>query len=102
MDRERPIICTLTGAERGARSTTWQDAIATMGPTIEERHDGYLLSAMLDLPMFEKLRDLVQAERECCQWMTLELNGGSPATLRISADSIEGKAAIKTMLGLAS
>jgi hypothetical protein len=81
---------------------TWQEVMRTVVLAINERDDGYVLSLKADLAASERLRGLVDEERRCCRWMTLELEGGSTPSLRISSDSTEGKSAIKTMLGIAS
>ena len=100
MSRHSPVVCTLTDAERKERGTTWQQVARTAVSAIEEREDGFVLTFNGDRATFEEIRNLVEAERRCCQWMTLDLQDGSPATLRIAADTVEGRAAIKRMLAL--
>lgn len=100
MSGQKPIICTLTDEDRRSRTTTWHDVMRNALTRIDERIDGYTLALDFKRIDFEQIYNLIQAERECCQWMHLDLHDRGQTTLEITSGSPDGKAAIKNMLGL--
>jgi hypothetical protein len=100
MRESKPISCTLTAAQRKARTMTWRDVLRLSVTQTEERANGFVLTLDYAAIRREDIRKLVESERECCRWMDLELNGDSETTLSITSESHNGKAVIKRMLGL--
>lgn len=98
MREHKPVICTLTDGERNQRATHWHDVVRRYATSIREDPNGFTLVLRDGEHVFETIRDLVEAERRCCQWMNLELNREKPVSLTITAESKEGKAAIGAML----
>lgn len=100
MDSSKPIICTLTPAQRIARGTTWRDVMREAVTNVEECPAGFVLTlggATIDV---DTIRELVEAERDCCRWMDLQFGHGDVLTLTITSSSPIGKAAIQQMLTL--
>ena len=96
----KPIICTLSDGDRKARAVTWRDVMHQAVTQVEERPDGFVLTLDPGTLEFSELHRLVESERLCCAWMTLELDEGPVATLTITSESLGGKGVIKEMLGL--
>jgi hypothetical protein len=100
MDASKPILCTLTSAERHARKITWHDVMRSSVVRSEEHANGFVLTLNYGTIGPDEIRKLVDSERDCCRWMDLELSGDSQGTLSIMSESRGGKAVIKKMLGL--
>jgi len=99
MANHRPIVCTLPFFERVQRGISWRKLAADCAAPITELPNGYALTLRSDEPTFSAVSHLVELERRCCAWMTLNLEYGAALKLTITADSEEGKATIANMLG---
>jgi hypothetical protein len=96
----KPIVCTLTVFERVSRGMSWRRLAANFATSITELPNGYALALHSDEPAISAASHLVELERRCCAWMTLNLERGATVSLTLTADSKEGKATIAHMLGL--
>lgn len=99
MAQHKPIVCTLSFAGRLARGISWRDVMRRYAGGVTERDDGYVLKLILEGRELASLEQLVESERDCCDWMDLNLELGS-RTLTITSASLGGKTAIAKMLGL--
>jgi hypothetical protein len=85
-----PVICTLSAAQLGRRTTRWKDALARYARKTTCIRGGLSIELKSGAPIHE-FRELVRLESECCKWMDLELNEhDSGAMLTITADTDEG------------
>ena len=100
MNQPQPIICTLTQEQREQRGTNWRDALAPLVTNLQERPNGYALALEGGDLELSRIEALAEAEHACCPWMHLELRRGPSPELSITTVSEEGKARIKSMLGL--
>ena len=96
----KPIVCTLSSAEIVDRAGQWQSIGQRYVQGITECEGGYVLTMRADKRVLDDVQRLVEAERRCCAWMTLDLQRGDPATLRVTAESPEGVEVIKAIFGL--
>ena len=99
MKNHKPILCTLTPAQLVGRGSSWRK-VAMAAIRVEECRGGYLLTFGADEGRLSELAELVAAEQACCEWMNLELVRGEEIVLTMTADSTEGAAVIKAMLGV--
>ena len=99
MGKTEAIQCTLSEGQRLARGLTWRDVVRRFVTIVSERPGGYVLTLNADASASMRIKKLVESERRCCAWMHLTIQDGPPATLSITAASMEGKAVIAEMLG---
>lgn len=83
MDTQQPIVCTLTESDLRDRGKAWQKLLGS-GLVRRERVPGGI--RLLAEPGGEAaLIELIDLERECCAWITFEVNG-AVATLTAQGD----------------
>jgi hypothetical protein len=85
------VVCTLTQDELKDTRTAWQKLFRTALLVREEIPGGLRLA--VNEGSARALRQLIDIERECCRWITFELDG--PA-VSMTAEGA-GKAAIRGM-----
>ena len=85
------IACTLTAAELKETAAAWQKLLRLSLVSREEVPGGLRLS--VHPGSATALRQLIDIERECCQWITFELDG--PSVTMTAAGS--GASAIREM-----
>ena len=89
--KSRTIVCTLSADELRDTGAAWQKLFHTALLLREEIPGGIRL--VVNDGSAEALRQLVDIERECCQWITFELDGPS---VSLTAEGA-GESAIKEM-----
>jgi hypothetical protein len=85
------IACTLSQQELSDTSSAWQKLFRTALLERAEIPGG--LRLVVNDASAEALRQLIEVERECCRWITFELDG---PTVSITAEGA-GVTAIRTM-----
>src|SRR5690242_1578307 len=85
----RPIACALNAVQMGRRAARWQSVLSKTVIAVNESKGGYVLSLDPQEPAFAEITELIEAERVCCPWMTMKLEGGDQATLSVTAESAE-------------
>jgi hypothetical protein len=101
MANSKPIVCTLSNAERRGRGVKWKDALRAAGAHITDTPGGVLISFENGgrSDSLDEIAELVRMESRCCAWMNLELRrAGTHATLAISSGSEEGAHLIQAMV----
>lgn len=73
--RSDTIACTLTRAELEETSSAWQKLFRLSLISRDEVPGG--LRLVVHPGSAEALRQLIDIERECCRWITFELDGPS-------------------------
>ena len=71
--RSEAIVCTLTSDELADTGSAWRKLFRTGLLSREEIPGGVRL--VVNDGSAEALRQLVEIERECCQWITFDLEG---------------------------
>ena len=84
MRKSKPIVCTLTGRERRERATAWSTALQRAAIGVEECNGGYVITLRDEERLLAEINGLIEAERTCCAWMTLELRLDAPMTLTVT------------------
>ena len=85
------IVCTLTTDELRDTRSAWQKLFRTALVTREEIPGGILL--VVNDGSAVALRRLIEIERDCCRWITFELDG---PIVSMTADG-DGASAIRSM-----
>jgi hypothetical protein len=68
-----PIVCTLTEAELRERRRTVLDSIRDTAISVGENDDGYSFRFIPTPDALAKLSNLVELERQCCQFLTFKI-----------------------------
>jgi hypothetical protein len=71
--RSETIVCTLTSAELADTGKAWRKLLSTALVVREEIPGGLRLE--VNEESADALRQLVDIERECCRWITFNLEG---------------------------
>jgi hypothetical protein len=87
----KTIVCTLTQDELSDTRTAWQKLFSSALVVREEIPDG--LRLVVNDGSAEALRQLIDIERDCCGWITFQLDG---PTVSMTAEG-DGAAAIRAM-----
>ncbi len=87
----KTIVCTLSEDELTDTRTAWQKLFRTALLVREEIPGG--LRLVVNEGSAEALRQLIEIERDCCRWITFELDG---PTVSMTADGV-GAWALRTM-----
>jgi hypothetical protein len=85
------IVCTLSKDELSDTRTAWQKLFRTALLVREEIPGG--LRLVVNDGSAKALRQLIEIERDCCRWITFQLDG--PTVSMTAAEA--GAAAIRTM-----
>jgi len=85
------VACTLSRSELEATGAAWQKLFRLSLVSRDEVPDG--LRLVFHPGTVEALRQLIDVERECCRWITFELDG---ATVTMTSPGA-GAAAIREM-----
>jgi hypothetical protein len=80
------IVCTLTESELQERRRTVLDAIRSKAVDVQSIVDGYAYSFISSPEVLAQLTQLIELERQCCQFLTFKLivAPGQPITLEVS------------------
>jgi hypothetical protein len=70
-----PIVCTLTEAELQERRRTVLDAIRAKAIDVQAIADGYSYRFSSSPELLGQLTQLIELERQCCQFLTVKLIG---------------------------
>jgi hypothetical protein len=87
----KTIVCTLSKDELTDSRAAWQKLFRTALLVREEIPGG--LRLVVNVDSVEALRQLIDIERDCCRWITFELDG---PTVSMTADGV-GVWALRTM-----
>jgi hypothetical protein len=87
----KTIVCTLSKHELTDTRTAWRKLFRTALLVREEIPGG--LRLVVNEGSAEALRQLIDIERDCCRWITFELDG---PTVSMTADGV-GVWALRTM-----
>ncbi len=99
MPNSKPVVCTLTKAELGARGKRWRDVLARSSAIAVRSPNGVKIRLACDHATLVEIEELVRLERSCCGWMTLELHHQhDTAMLSMTADSEAGVEVIQHFL----
>jgi hypothetical protein len=85
------IVCTLTKEDLKDTRSAWQKLFRTGLVTRQEIPGGIRLA--VNDGSAEALRSLIEIERDCCRWITFELDG---PTVSMTASG-DGASAIRSM-----
>jgi hypothetical protein len=98
MKRRKPIVCSLSAADRKVRGDRWRRLISQWSGRIAVARNG--VTIRFDDPrIWAELQELVALERRCCEWMRLDLSvDGGGLLLTVGAEHRDGAAAIRNMM----
>jgi hypothetical protein len=99
MEQSASRLCALGDEAREERGRWWRDALARSVISLTEHDDGFELTLRNDAQTLAEMNALVAAEARCCSWLNLVLEPGDVLTLRIMADSAEGRRTAGALTG---
>jgi hypothetical protein len=82
-----PIMCELTPETVKARRARLLPGLAARAQRREDTEDGYRLTFAASSETLSSITDTIDAERQCCRWLSFELTvspGGGPMVLTLS------------------
>jgi hypothetical protein len=96
--RTPPVACTLGAGELHERATVWRALAARADGRASQTEHGVTLSFTAGPGVADELRELVEAERECCAFATWSVREQSGQVVaEIGGDSPEAITAVQIM-----
>ena len=83
----KPIACSLSDSEQVARSAAWQQLL--QGGQVERVRVAGGIQLRATPAAARTLRELIDLERECCAWISFDVDSDSTITLTAPGDGEE-------------